>query len=416
MNIIRRAYDWIGDQFGFANGQFVRIGGNFHGYSGRAVSPKSSLQTIAVLRCVTLISGAAASLPIDVYVKRGGARRPSENHPAELLLDSTPNPEMSSMDFRAAMWASFLLWGNAYARIVRDGGRIVSLWPLPPDCIEIKRKENATRDLLYLYTPPGADRPVPYEEQDILHVRWFSLDGITGLSAIGQARQAIARAQDAEEYGARFFSNGAKLSLAVQYPQKLSDKAVANIREAFESQYGGVENAHRIAILEQGATVQTMSINPKDAQFLEQEQYSDERIAMLFGVPPHMIGLVSKSTSWGSGIAEQKLGFMTFTLAPLLTFHEKAYERALLADTRESRFYIKHNLNAFLRADIKTRFESYAVGIQNGILTPNVALALEDMDPYDGGDVHLVQQQMIPIAMAGTHITKPEADGGINAE
>lgn len=416
MGLLKKAYDYVGEMLRLSDGGYTHFSLSPATYSGRPVTPVSSLQTVSVLRCATLLTGAGASLPIDVFEKTGSARKPLPDHPAEWLLDSTPNEDMSSMDVRAMLWMSFLLWGNAYARITwRDDvtrDYPTGLWPLQPDCVEIKRRENGR--LIYLYTPPGKGMAVPYEPEDILHVRWFSLDGIYGLSAIAQARQAIGRNQDAEEYGARFFANGAKPSISIEYPQKLSDAAIKNLRDSFEATYGGVENAHRVAVFEQGAKISTFSVNPRDAQFLEQEQYNDEKIAMLFGIPPHMVGLVSKTTSWGTGIAEQKLGFLTFTLAPLLTFWEKAIERALV---KKANVYVKHNLNAFLRADIKTRFEAYAIGIDKGLLAPNEGRALEDLDPYDGGDVHLVQSQYIPVQMAGkaaeAAINRQPGNGGV---
>lgn len=415
MQIFRRAYDWLGDTFGFSNGQFVRLYLNPTTYSGRNITPKTSLQTISVLRCATLIAGAGASLPVDVYARRGGRVVHEDTHAVEFVLDSQPNPWMSPMDFRAMMWLSFLLWGNAYALKVMDGGRLVALWPLQADCMEIKATEGG--DLLYLYTPPGKGKAVPYEQKDILHIRWYSLDGVNGLSAIEQARQAISRQQDAEEYGARFFRNGARPSVVMEYPNKLGPQAIENLRKSFEEVYGGVENAHKIAVLEQGATLKTLSVSARDAQFLEQEQYSDERIAMLFGIPPHMVGLVSKTTSWGTGISEQTLGFMKYTLEPLLVFWEKALERCLLNNTRESRFFIKHNINAFLRADIKARFDAYAVAVDKGIMCRDEPRKLEDLDPIpDGsGQMFTVQAQMIPLNMAGK-VTQPSAPGGSNAQ
>lgn len=405
MNIFKKAYDWIGDQFGFQNGQFIRLGLNSSTYTGKSITPNTSLQTIAVLRCVTLLAGAGASLPIDVFVKKGARRTPFDNHPVELLLDSTPNPEMSSMDFRAMLWAHFLLWGNAYAHIVWDGNRVIALWPLMPDCMEIRRHEK-TGDLLYLYTPPGKSA-VPYEAANILHIRWFTLDGINGLSPIALARQSIGRSQSAEEFGAKYFANGARPSLVFEYPQKLGDVAIKNLRDSFQENWGGIENAHKVAVAEQGAKITALSINPKDSQFLEQEQFGDERIAMLYGLPPTMLGMTSKSTSWGTGIAEQKMGMLTFTLAPLLTLFEKAFERCLLKKN-EQRLYIKHNLAAFLRADIKTRFLSYGMAVDKGLLNRDECRAYEDLDPIpDGkGQVFTVQSQMIPIEMAGK-ITKP---------
>jgi HK97 family phage portal protein len=389
------------DALTFRNGNFTWLDlGGESSYSGRRVSQETALQTIAVLRCVTLISGAAASLPIDVFTKRRGQRQPADNHAVEKLLDSAPNPLMSSMDFRAVQWTHFLLWGNSYAKIEWAGDRPIALWPLHPACIEVRTRET-DGSLVYLYTPPGSGTPIPYPQREILHVRWFSLDGITGLSAIEQARHAIGRRQDAEEYGARYFGNGAKPSFVINHPKAISERAEKNLKETFQKRWGGLENAHKILVLEEDMKIQTLTINPKDSQFLEQEQYSDEQIAMLFGVPPHMIGLLSKTTSWGTGIAEQKLGFLTFSLNPLLVFFEKAYERCLLSDTRESRYFIKHNVNAFLRSDVKSRMEAYAIGVDKGIFSRNECRALEDLDPYDGGDVKTVQMQMIDVRDIG---------------
>lgn len=414
MAIFKSIYDWLGDRFAWNNGGFVRLYLSPTTYSGRSVTPQTSLHTISVLRCATLLAGAGASLPIDVYARRGGRVIHADDHAAEFVLDSTPNPWMSSMDFRAMMWMSFLLWGNAYAKKVVEDGRLIALWPLLPDCMDVTTTDGG--DLLYLYTPPGKSRPVPYRQDEILHVRWYSLDGIHGMSAIEQARQAIGRQQDAEEYGARFYKNGMRPSVVMEYPQKLGPTAIQNLRESFEQVYGGVENAHKIAVLEQGATLKTISVSAKDAQFLEQEQYSDERIAMLFGIPPHMVGLLSKSTSWGSGISEQTLGFLKYTLEPLLVFWEKSLERCLLSNTRESRYFIKHNLNAFLRADIKARYEAYAIAVDKGLMCRDEPRALEDLDPIPNGagKMFTVQAQMIPLEMAGK-ATQP-SQGTPNAQ
>ncbi len=406
IGIFQKAYDWIGGAFGFQGGQFVRIWGAPESDSGETVTPMTSLGIIVLLRCATLIAGAAASLPIDVLEKQGGVRKPVANHPVERLLDWEPNPEMSSMDFRAQQWLSFLLWGNSYAHIVRDGARPLALWPMLPQCVQVKR-EASTGDLLYQYDYPGMKSYI-YSADEVLHVRDFSLDGINGLSRIEQARNGIGLHRATEKTASRFFKNGAQLNLQLEIPAALAQKTVEQLRKDFHEEYGGPEKAYRIAISHSGSKLSPIAVNPRDAQFIEQREYNDVQICMLFGVPPHMVGIVSKSTSWGAGIAEQKQGFLDFTVSPLLSFHEKAYERCLLTKA-EGRRYIKHNVNAFLRADIKARFDAYVAAVGNGIMNRDEVRALEDMGPCDGGDIHTVQSQYIPLDQVGVVPPKPPA-------
>jgi len=404
MNPFRKAWQWFVSQV-YRNGEFQIIwGGGVDTYAGKTITPQSALQTVAVLRCVDLIASAGASLPIDVYEKRGGRRRKID-HPVERVLDVEPNPDMSAQDLRAFLWASMLLWGNGYAKIVRRGnrpdGEVISLWPLQPDFVAVKRDSDGR--LYYEYRTSGAEVE-RYEAWQIFHVRGLSADGVIGLSPIALARNAIALNQATEEYGARFYRHGAGQRIAIQYPAKLSQDAIKNIRESFEQQYGSVANAHRIAVLEQGATATTLGIPPRDAQFLEQQQFSDEKIAMLFGVPPHMIGLVSKSTSWGTGIAEQKNGFATFTLLPRIGYWESAIRRSLLTEADKRRgIYVKHNLAAFLRANAKERMEAYALAVDKGLMSRDEVRALEDMDPIpDGtGRLYTVQSQYVPLSAIG---------------
>lgn len=388
---------WM-DGYTFQNGQFVRQWSTTETDSGEPIDQASSMQVISVLRCATLIAGAAASLPIDVLEKRGGMRKPVDGHAAELLLDSTPNEEMSSMDFRAQQWLSFLLWGNSYAHIVRNGSRPLALWPLFPQYMEVGREES-TKQLVYKYSIPGKDA-VKYAPSDILHVRWYSWDGLIGMSAIEQARNGVGLHRATEKSASKLFKNGMQVNLQLEIPAVLTDKQVAQVRKAATESHGGSDNAYRLAIAAGGSKFSPISVNPKDAQFLEQRGYNDVQIAMLFGVPPHMIGLTEKSTSWGTGIAEQKQGFLDFTIAPLLTFHEKAYERCLLSKGEGAR-YIKHNTAAFLRADVKARFDAYAIAVDKGIYSRNEVRALEEKNPCEGGDIHTVQSQMIPLDQVG---------------
>jgi HK97 family phage portal protein len=394
MNILKKAYDWIGATFGYANGQFQRVWFPPETKSGIVVTPRNSLETITVIRCVSIIAGAGAALPIEVVSKSGDYRMPLPDHPVSKLLNSRPNDQMSSMDFRHFLWVSYLLWGNAYAVIVRrpGSGEPIGLWPLMPEAMQVQRTTSG--DLIYIYTPPGGI-PKPYRSNEILHVRGISLDGLTGLSIISLAAEAIGYGRALDTYGSKLIRGGAAQRIAVTFPNpNISEESIQQLVREWETRFGNAEYYDRPVVLKAGGTVSNIGINPKDAQFLELTKMTDERIATLFGVPPHMLGMVDKTTSWGTGIGEQKQGFLTFTLQPHLVFHEKAYDRSLLVDDNTA---IRHNVNSFLRSDFKTRMDGYSTAVDKGLMNRNEVRALEDLPPFDGGELYTVQAQMVPV-------------------
>lgn len=385
------------DSFLWRNGQFFRVYGGEASDTGEVVTPKSALRIIVLLRCATLIAGSGASLPIDVFMRQGRVRIPLENHPVEIRLDSEPNPEMSSYDIRVHQWLSYLLWGNAYNLKVCADDRVIALWPLNPEWMEIQRGEES-KELVYMYKVPG-EKPYPYRTEEILHVRWYSLDGIHGMSAIEQARNGIGLLRSTEKSVGRFFRNGAQVSLQLEMPPTVKEEQIKKYRKDFEETYGGANRVHRVVVLPGGMKLSPIGVNPRDAQFLQEREYNDIQICMLMGVPPHMAGITSKVTSWGSGLAEQKQGFLDFTMVPHLTNFEKAYERCLLTKS-EGRVYVKHNTNGFLRADMKARMDAHAVSVDKGIRCRDEVRALEDENPIpDGsGKIYTVQSQMIPLS------------------
>jgi HK97 family phage portal protein len=246
---------------------------------------------------------------------------------------------------------------------------------------------------------PGA-KPATYRGPEVLHVRWYSLDGIIGLSAIEQARNTLGLNRGTEKSASKLFKHGIQGDLQLEIPSAIKQTTVDQLQADLEKQHGGAESHHKTFIAHSGSKLSPIAVNPRDAQFIEQREFNDVQICELFGVPPHMIGLTAKSTSWGTGIAEQKQGFLDFTVAPLLTFFEKAYERCLL-DQSEQRLYIKHNTKAFLRADIKSRFDAYAVAVERGIMNRNECRALEEMNPDKGGEIYTIQSQYMPVDQLG---------------
>lgn len=381
----------------YRNGGFWRDWGEEGNPSGVSVTPESSLQTVAVMRCVKLIAGVAASLPIDVIERVGDRREKRPNHPVEKLLDYAPNPEMTAFNLRFAMWAHYLLWGNAYCLKATVGSRTVALWPLNPALVNVTRNDNG--DLVYDYLSPKTGERIRYESSQIVHVRNFTLDGINGLSAIQQAALAVGLNQAAEKSSAAMMRRGPKQSVVMEIPVQLSNEAREAIRKAWMETNAGYENAGALAIAEAGTKIQPLSMPAGDIQLLEQMGASDEKMAMIFGVPPSMIGITSKTTSWGSGIEMLKQGFLDFTLAPDLKSFAQEWERALLSPA-ESQFSIKHNVGAFLQMDMLKTIQALVLAIKGRVMNPNEARAFMDMNAYAGGDEFFAQMQDLPIEAA----------------
>lgn len=389
----------LGSQYAFRNGQFERIWlSQGETAEESRITPETALRTASVMACVRLIAGVAASFPVDVYRRNGDRREKLQGHPVEQRLDSEPNPDMSAFAMRFALWASFLLWGNAYARKVTLGGRLVALWPMHAACMEVSRQETGQRRLVYEYTDPESGEKTQYGADSILHIPNFSLDGIMGLSVIEQNRLGVALNQTAARNAARTMSNSVKPSLNLEVPHVLDDIARSQIYTRLLEETTGSATGKPL-ITEAGSKLSVLNIPFRDHQYLETIQATDEQVAMMFGVPPGMIGILTKTTSWGTGVDSMKQGFLDFTLAPMLKAHEGAYERALLSPS-ERELYIKHNTGAYLRMNMLQQMQAFQLGIKARIYNPNEARALLDLNPYEGGDEYLAQMQDVPIAAA----------------
>jgi HK97 family phage portal protein len=383
--------------YGFRNGAFERIWGSRENASGESITEESALKTVALMRSVSLVAGVAAAFPIDVIKRVGDRREKMQDHVVEERLDWNPNPEMSAYDLRFACWAHYLLWGNSYCLKVQTAGRLNALWPLHPGHVEVRRDDNSGA-LIYVYT--GGKTPKLYFADEILHVRNFTLDGINGLSAIQQAALAIGLNQAAEKTAATTMRKGTRPTVVMEVPNALSPEQRTAIREAWARTNGGTENAGGLAIAEAGTKLTTLSIPTGDIQLIEQMGASDEKMAMIIGVPPSMIGITTKTTSWGSGIEMLKQGFLDFTLAPALKNHEQAYERSLLNSITEKALSIKHNTAAFMRMDLLKTMQAFQIAIKARVYNPNTARSYLDLNPYEGGDEYLAQMQDLPIEAA----------------
>jgi HK97 family phage portal protein len=366
--------------------------------SGKTVNEKTAMQTTAVYACVRVLAEAIASLPLHTYRITNSGKEKAADHNLYHLLHSEPNSEMTSFVFRETLMGHLLLWGNAYAQIIRDGrGKVIALYPLMPDKMTVERTEKG--ELYYLYTKDGETYPLRSDE--VLHIPGLGFDGLIGYSPIAMAKNAIGMAIATEEYGAKFFANGANPGGVLEHPGVVKDPK--RIRDSWNAVYQGSGNSHRVAVLEEGMKFQTIGIPPEQAQFLETRKFQLNEIARIFRVPPHMVGDLDKSSF--SNIEQQSLEFVMYTLDPWVVRWEQAIQRALLTPDEKKEYFVKFNVNGLLRGDYQSRMQGYAVGRQNGWLSANDIRELEDMNklPEDsGGDRILVNGNMVDIAHAGS--------------
>ncbi len=387
--------------------------------SGKTVTERSAMQMTAVYSCVRILAEAVAGLPLHLYrYKDGGGKEKAIDHPLYLLLHDEPNPEMSSFVFRETLMTHLLLWGNAYAQIIRNGkGEVVALYPLMPNKMTVDR--DADGQLYYQYNRGSEEAPtmkgvtVNLLPSDVLHIPGLGFDGLVGYSPIAMAKNAIGMAIACEEYGAKFFANGAAPGGVLEHPGTIKDPQ--RVRESWQSTFGGSGNANKIAVLEEGMKYTPIGISPEQAQFLETRKFQINEIARIFRVPPHMVGDLEKSSF--SNIEQQSLEFVKYTLEPWLIRWEQSIQRSLLSADEKPLYFAKFNVDGLLRGDYASRMQGYATARQNGWMSANDIRELENLDRIpaeDGGDLYLINGNMLPLKNAGafinTTISREEED------
>ena len=376
----------------FIRGIDVDFAGNSN--SGVSVDELRALQTSAVYACVKILAETVASLPLHMYKKgKDGKNEFAEQHPLFNCLYEMPNEEMTSFEFREMMMTSLLLWGNAYARKIRKNGHVTELWYLKPNLMTVER-DTITGKIKYTYSDDITNQTIVYTPDQVFHIKSLSLDGVTGLSPIAQAREAIGLSLATEEYGAKFFGNGARPGGVLEHPGILKDPK--KLRESWNQVYQGTRNSHKVAVLEEGMKYHTIGIAPEDAQFLETRKYQVNEICRIFRVPPHLVGDLERATF--SNIEHQSIEFVQHTIRPWIVRWEQAISRSLLNESERLLYFCKFKVDGLMRGDYKSRMEGYAVGRQNGWLSINDIRRLEDMSLVSadkGGDDYLVNGNMI---------------------
>lgn len=385
--------------------------------AGKIVTERSAMQMTAVYSCVRILAEAIAGLPLHLYrYTDSGGKEKATDHPLYLLLHDEPNPEMSSFVFRETLMTHLLLWGNAYAQIIRNGkGEVMALYPLMPNKMSVERDENG--QLYYTYTRSAEEAKtaetgrVILPPKDVLHIPGLGFDGLVGYSPIAMAKNAIGLAIATEEYGAKFFANGAAPSGVLEHPGTIKDPQ--RVREAWQSQFGGSSNSGKIAVLEEGMKYTPISISPEQAQFLETRKFQINEIARIFRVPPHMVGDLEKSSF--SNIEQQSLEFVKYTLDPWVVRWEQSIARSLLSEKEKKQYFVKFNLEGLLRGDYASRMNGYATARQNGWMSTNDIRELENLDRIpaeEGGDLYLINGNMLPLKQAGAFAQSNTASTG----
>ena len=375
--------------------------------SGKPVNERTAMQTTAVYACVRILAEAVASLPLHVYeYQDDGGKKLVHDHPLYYLLHDEPNPEMTSFVFRETLMSHLLIWGNAYAQIIRDGaGRVLGMYPLLPDKMEVQRDDKG--NIYYVYSRNSDENPmfkeygdIRLKAEEVLHIPGLGFDGLIGYSPIAMAKNAVGMTLACEEYGASFFANGANPGGVLEHPGVLKDPS--KVRESWNSVYRGVSNAHKIAVLEEGMKYQQIGIPPEEAQFLETRKFQINEIARLYRIPPHMVGDLDKSSF--SNIEQQSLEFVKYTLDPWVIRWEQSLQRSLLLPGEKGKYFIKLNVDGLLRGDYQSRMNGYAVGRQNGWFSANDIREMENMNPIpdeEGGNLYLINGAMTKLADAG---------------
>ena len=378
--------------------------------SGRRVNERSAMQMTAVYSCVRILSEAVASLPLHVYLRTDIGTEKAIEHPLYKVLHDEPNPEMTSFVFRETMMTHLLLWGNAYAQIIRNGkGEVLGLYPLMPDRMKVDRDDKGKICYEYFVSDSDAGTEkqgiVKLNGSDVLHIPGLGFDGLIGYSPIALAKNAIGMTLATENYGASFFKNGANPGGVLEHPGILKDPK--RVRDSWNAVYNGVTNSHKVAVLEEGMKYTQIGIPPEEAQFLQTRKFQINEIARLYRIPPHMIGDLEKSSF--SNIEQQSLEFVKYTLDPWVVRLEQAFKRSLFLPEEKKKYFVKFNVDGLLRGDYQSRMSGYAIARQNGWLSTNDIRELEDLNlltDEEGGNLYLINGNMTKLKDAGGFMTK----------
>jgi len=351
--------------------------------SGEAVTPATAMRVAAVFGCVRVRCTGPATLPIDIK-KRVDARtrQDASDHWAWELLRRKPNRWMKPHQFKRMLQAQVMLRGNGYAlKVPGVGGRIQALLPMDPDRVHTQQLDDQT--IVHDWTRRDG-RKIRLQQDQVFHLFGLTLDGVRGVTPLTYARESIGNTLAMDRYQAKVLEKGARVSGVLEKKEGgLSDKAYDRLKESVEEFRAGGEREGDFLILEEGLSWKAMSLTLADMQWIESQKHSRSNIMMFYGVPPFLLGDTEKSTSWGSGIEQQKQGFLDFTAEDDLTMWEEGINADVIGP---GDIFARFNRAAYVRGDIKTRNAAYTAGRNGGWYSKNDIRGFEDMNPIEGGD------------------------------
>lgn len=389
------------------------LGDSSESKSGIYVSSKKALQVSAVFACIKVISETIASLPLHLYKKTVNGKEKADNLDLYSILHYLPNNRTIQFDFWVMYIVNLLLTGDAFAYIKRDNsGKIRELWNIPSGKVTISKNQK-TNELYYKVKDDEGNEVIYYPEQ-IMHTRGMRFDKADeSLDPIALARDALGLSLALEEFGSKYFKNGASVGGIAEYPGALSDEAFERFKNSFYKEYQGVANSNKILFLEQGSKFTKTSNTPEESQSLESRKFQVIEIARFFNVPPHKIFDLDRATF--SNIEHQSIEFVQSCISPLCVRLEQTIYKDLLMPRERRTLFAKFSLNGLLRGDINTRKEYYQSGIQNGYLSPNDVRALEDMNKIKNGDIYMINGNMMPLSkIEEVYKSRMATEGGDN--
>jgi HK97 family phage portal protein len=373
--------------------------------SGVAVSPETALSCSAVLACVRVISETVAALPLNVYARLAtGGKEIADDYPLQLILSEQPNSWMTSFEFRELMQSWMLLWGNAYAEI-RPGklGAVTELIPLHPSRMKVERLP--TGRLRYVYKEPNA-KETTYIQEQILHLRWLSQDGVTGYVPTTLSRDAIGLARATEIHSGAYFGNGARPGTILESDQPLKPETAERLRRSWEDMHRGPDRSSKTAVLPFGVKLKELSGTNESSQLIETRRYQVEEVARAYRVPAYLIGDLTKSSY--SSVEQQSIDFVTFSLVPHLRRWEGAIRRDLISD--DKKYFAEFDVRGLLRGDAAARSSYYRELWTLGVFSINEIRESEGLNPIDEGDKRFVQVNM---ALLESFVVEPPVDATV---
>jgi len=361
-------------------------GGSYYGgdlLGGGAITSENAMRQMTVNNCVRVLYNCISQMPCHLMEDINDVKNKAKDHYLFKLIWKRPNSWMTAPQFFGMAIVHICLRGNFYAYKSRIGNKIIALYPLHPDRVQVKQED----DWSITYKVTSSKGQKDYTQADILHIRGLSLDGITGINPIEYARQCVYNGQSSETFIGNYFGKGLHPGAILTHPLRLAPQDHANMLAAYKIKYAGLNNAQDVMLVDDGMTIAFPPIKLVDQQFIEQQRFTESQIAGMYGVPLILIQAGSTPATFASS-AQFKQSFVDFTIAPIAVNFESSIDRDLLTDTEQNTYYFKFNMGSLLRGNMAERFAAYAIGITNKFMNPNQARALEDWNSYDGGDVY----------------------------